>query len=97
MSSWGTLSKKDDQTGGLTKQTQALLEGVMKQRGISQRCLSDISQSIQRGDGKWIEHISTGTSNRKASMSKTQPLVKAPKVGRGPNHGPHACGMPPAR
>ena len=50
MSSWGTLSKKDDQTGGLTKQTQALLEGVMKQLGQRLTASADFVSQLPEGD-----------------------------------------------
>lgn len=82
--SWGAApNKKNDPLSSLTPQTQQLLQGVMKDRGLSQRALQDVASSVQRGDAAWVNHLSTGTASFQAPRSKTATLVKAPKVGTG--------------
>ncbi|PNH07745.1 hypothetical protein TSOC_005773 [Tetrabaena socialis] len=87
---WGG-SKKPDALAGLTKETQDLLSGVMKDRGLSQRALQDVASSIQRGDSAWVGHLNSGTAAFQAPRSKAAQLVKAPKVGGG---GPLAPPLP---
>ncbi|GIL70556.1 hypothetical protein Vretimale_3670 [Volvox reticuliferus] len=76
-------NKKKDGLSSLSKETQELLQGVMKDRGLSQRALQDVASSLQRGDAAWVNHLSSGTASFQPPKSKTANPVKVPKVGTG--------------
>lgn len=83
--SWAPAKKETSL--GLSKETAAFLQENMKQKGLSQRAVEDIANSIQRGDSKWVEHLNKGTSTfRSPASSKSK--VKVPKVGTGPSRPP---------
>ncbi|PNW83903.1 hypothetical protein CHLRE_04g216150v5 [Chlamydomonas reinhardtii] len=98
--SWGGQtgsSKKNDGFSSLTKETQQLLQGVAKDRGLSHRAMQDMASSVQRGDAAWVNHLSSGTAAFQAPKSKTAPLVKAPKVGAAGGSGPALAPPLPGR
>jgi len=83
--SWGGTSKNKNEKGSLqalTPQNREFLEGIMKQKGLSLRATEDISSSLKRGDGNWIQHLNTGVSSFQKAKSSKQPLIRAPIVGR---------------
>mmetsp|Transcript_26863 Transcript_26863/g.58615 ORF Transcript_26863/g.58615 Transcript_26863/m.58615 type:complete len:240 (+) Transcript_26863:207-926(+) len=92
--SWGKTPKKDEPA--LSKETQALLSGVMERRGLSLRAMEDVQKSLKSGDSNWVDHLNTGSSTYKAPASKTQTLVKAPKVGKAAMNPQSLALLPPS-
>ncbi|GLC42172.1 hypothetical protein PLESTB_000638400 [Pleodorina starrii] len=86
--------KKKDGLSSLSKETQDLLQGVMKDRGLSQRAVQDIASSLQRGDSAWVGHLNSGTASYQPPKSKTTSHVKVPKVGTSGGRAPAAPPLP---
>ncbi len=76
--SWGTQKRQEGPA--LSKETQQLLDAVMKDRGLSQRAMSDVSSSIKRethdvpcrnsmqGREQWLQTSSKGCMGAWARM-----------------------------
>eukprot|EP00232_Nephroselmis_pyriformis_P023689 CAMPEP_0182854452 /NCGR_PEP_ID=MMETSP0034_2-20130328/1259_1 /TAXON_ID=156128 /ORGANISM="Nephroselmis pyriformis, Strain CCMP717" /LENGTH=202 /DNA_ID=CAMNT_0024985285 /DNA_START=140 /DNA_END=744 /DNA_ORIENTATION=- len=68
--------KKQQPGGGLTKETQHLLQGLMKERGMSNRLRDDIMSSVASGDPLPASNFASGRASMRA---RKNPPVNVPR------------------
>jgi len=92
--SWGsrtTAEKCKQPRGGLSKETQSLLDGIIGNKNLSKRAAADIREAAARGDSSWVQTLNSGVARQKPTNHLDRahkPKVVAPRVGNACRHAP---------
>ena len=97
--SWGgsasSKAKESKSHGSLSKETEQLLDSVMKQRGLSIRASKEVKESIQNGAGDPFQVFSAKAAQTRQPLNSKVATASIPKPP--PTSTLQALGSPPAR